>query len=58
VAMARFLETFKESPPRQRAARFTIDQATEKMRRALVESASTARPQTRGNQRCGRVVCR
>ena len=58
VATARFLETFKEYPPRERAARFTIDQATEKMKQSLVKSASTARPQTRGNHRCRRVACR
>ena len=30
-----FLTTFKEYPPRQRAATFTIDQALEKMKEAL-----------------------
>jgi arylsulfatase len=30
-----FLATFKEYPPRQRAATFTIDQALEKMQAAL-----------------------
>jgi arylsulfatase len=30
-----FLGTFKEFPPRQRAATFTIDQALEKMKGAL-----------------------
>ena len=29
--MAQFLATFKEFPPRQKAASFTIDQAMEKM---------------------------
>jgi arylsulfatase len=29
--VAQFLETFKEFPPRQKAASFTIDQAMEKM---------------------------
>ena len=29
--VARFLETFKEFPPSQRAASFTIDQAMEKL---------------------------
>jgi arylsulfatase len=29
--VSEFLETFKEFPPRQRAASFTIDQAMEKM---------------------------
>jgi arylsulfatase len=29
--VARFLETFKEFPPRQKAASFTIDQVVEKM---------------------------
>jgi arylsulfatase len=32
--VTRFLETFKEFPPRQRAASFTIDQALEKMEAA------------------------
>ena len=30
-----FLETFKEFPPRQKAATFTIDQAMEKMEESL-----------------------
>ena len=29
--MARFLETFKEFPPRQKAASFTIDQVMQKI---------------------------
>jgi arylsulfatase len=33
--LTRFLETFKEFPPRQRAASFTIDQAVEKLEAAL-----------------------
>jgi len=33
-----FLATFKEFPPRQRAASFTIDQAVEKMEAAMVAS--------------------
>lgn len=33
-----FLETFKEFPPRQRAATFTIDQAVEKMEATMVAS--------------------
>jgi arylsulfatase len=33
--VGRFLETFKEFPPRQRAASFTIDQAVEKMQASL-----------------------
>ncbi|HEX6994777.1 MAG TPA: arylsulfatase, partial [Gammaproteobacteria bacterium] len=33
-----FLSTFKEFPPRQRAATFTIDQAVEKMEAAMVAS--------------------
>jgi arylsulfatase len=33
--VGRFLETFKEFPPRQRAASFTIDQAMEKMQAPL-----------------------
>ena len=32
--MAEFLATFKEFPPRQKAASFTIDQALEKMNEA------------------------
>jgi arylsulfatase len=32
-----FLETFKEFPPRQKAATFTIDQAMEKLENALTE---------------------
>ena len=31
----RFLETFREFPPRQKAATFTIDQAMEKLEAAL-----------------------
>ncbi len=33
--VAQFLETFKDFPPRQRAASFTIDQAMEKLERSL-----------------------
>jgi hypothetical protein len=33
--MTQFLETFKEFPPRQRAASFTIDQVVEKLENAL-----------------------
>jgi arylsulfatase len=33
--VSRFLETFKEFPPRQKAASFTIDQAMEKMERSI-----------------------
>ncbi len=32
---AQFLETFKEFPPRQEAASFTIDQVVEKLEAAL-----------------------
>jgi arylsulfatase len=39
--VAQFLETFKEFPPRQKAASFTIDQALEKM-----ASVGTGRPAT------------
>ncbi len=35
VETARFLATFKEFPPRQRAASFSIDQAVEKMKQNL-----------------------
>ena len=37
VAIAPFLETFKEFPPSQRAATFTIDQAMEKLKQGLGE---------------------
>lgn len=30
--VGRFLKTFEEFPPRQRAASFTVDQAMEKLR--------------------------
>jgi hypothetical protein len=33
--VGRFLESFKEFPPRQRAASFTIDQAVAKLEAAL-----------------------
>jgi hypothetical protein len=32
--VAKFLATFKDFPPRQRAASFSVDQILEKMRRA------------------------
>jgi arylsulfatase A-like enzyme len=35
VATVKFLETFKEFPPSQRPASFTIDQAVEKMKQSL-----------------------
>jgi hypothetical protein len=35
VAVGQFLATFKEFPPRQRAASFTIDQAVAKLEAAL-----------------------
>jgi arylsulfatase A-like enzyme len=35
VVTAKFLDTFKEYPPRQRAASFSIDQAVEKMKQRL-----------------------
>jgi len=35
VVTAKFLDTFKEYPPRQRAASFSIDQAVDKMKRNL-----------------------
>ena len=35
VVVGQFLETFKEFPPRQRAASFTIDQAVEKLEASL-----------------------
>jgi len=36
AVVTQFLETFKEFPPRQRAASFTIDQVVEKLEAALV----------------------
>ena len=33
--VAKFLTTFNEFPPRQRAASFTIDQAMDKMQNAI-----------------------
>jgi arylsulfatase A-like enzyme len=36
--VSRFLETFKEFPPRQKAASFTIDQIMEKMETSLTQS--------------------
>ena len=35
AGVAQFLATFKDFPPRQRAASFTIDQAMEKLRQSL-----------------------
>jgi arylsulfatase A-like enzyme len=35
VVTSKFLDTFKEFPPRQRAASFSIDQAVEKMKQSL-----------------------
>ena len=35
VVTAKFLDTFKEFPPRQRAASFSIDQAVDKMKQSL-----------------------
>ena len=35
AVVAQFLETFREFPPRQRAASFTIDQAVDKLQAAL-----------------------
>ena len=35
AVVARFLETFKEFPPSQRPARFTIDQAMEKLQESI-----------------------
>ena len=37
AVVTQFLETFKEFPPRQKAASFTIDQAVEKLEAALTE---------------------
>ena len=35
AVVGRFLETFKEFPPSQRAPSFTIDQAMEKLKQSL-----------------------
>jgi len=35
--LSQFLESFKEFPPRQKAASFTIDQAMAKLEAALTE---------------------
>ncbi|MGH6830788.1 MAG: hypothetical protein ACREDG_06505 [Methylocella sp.] len=35
AVVAKFLATFKEYPPRQRAASFSVDQIIEKMQRSL-----------------------
>jgi hypothetical protein len=35
AVVGKFLQTFKDFPPRQRAASFTIDQAMEKMEASL-----------------------
>jgi hypothetical protein len=43
----RFLETFKEFPPRQKAASFTIDQAMEKMEAAFT-GPSAGKPMAKG----------
>jgi arylsulfatase len=40
--VSQFLETFKEFPPRQKAASFTIDQAMEKMTAALIGPSQAA----------------
>ena len=37
AVVTQFLETFKEFPPRQEAASFTIDQAVQKLEAALTE---------------------
>lgn len=39
--VGKFLETFKEFPPRQKAASFTIDQAMEKMAAAGTGGSAT-----------------
>jgi arylsulfatase len=40
--VAEFLQTFKEFPPRQRPASFSIDQALEKARKSQEVMARTA----------------
>jgi arylsulfatase len=40
--VSKFLETFKEFPPRQKAASFTIDQAMEKMQSVFSGPSTTA----------------
>jgi hypothetical protein len=37
AVVTQFLETFREFPPRQKAATFTIDQAMAKLEAALTE---------------------
>jgi hypothetical protein len=37
AVVTQFLETFREFPPRQKAATFTIDQAMVKLEAALTE---------------------
>ena len=37
AVVTQFLETFREFPPRQKAASFTIDQAMAKLEAALTE---------------------
>jgi arylsulfatase len=39
--VGKFLETFKEFPPRQKAASFTIDQAMEKMQTSFAGPSAT-----------------
>jgi arylsulfatase A-like enzyme len=44
AVVTQFLETFKEFPPRQKSASFTIDQALEKMTAAATGGPSTGEP--------------
>jgi arylsulfatase len=47
AVVTQFLETFKEFPPRQKAASFTIDQALEKMTASLIGPSQAAPPAKR-----------
>ena len=52
AVVAPFLETFREFPPRQKAASFTIDQALEKMAAAASGgTAAKSAPATNGEER-------
>jgi arylsulfatase len=42
VVVSEFIKTFKDFPPRQKAANFTIDQAMEKMERRQRRPALSA----------------
>ena len=56
AVVAPFLETFKEFPPRQKAASFTIDQALEKMAAAAGGSTAANSPKANGTNGEERVT--